>query len=79
MNKRTIVDILMFILILLEFSRGYLEPIFHEIFGIGLLILLIIHLILNKNYIKNILKGKYNTKRYIMLIINLSFFITFFL
>ena len=79
MKKKIIIDILMFILMLLEFSRGYLEPIYHEIFGILLFILVIIHLILNKNYIKNIFKGKYNISRIIMLIINILFFTTFFL
>ena len=74
---KIIIDILMFILMLLEFSKGYLSPILHEILGIALCILIIIHLILNKSYIKNIFKGKYNTKRWIMLIINLAFLITF--
>lgn len=76
---KIVVDILMFILMLLEFSRGYIKPIYHEIFGILLFILVIIHLVLNRNYIKNILKGKYNYSRYVMLIINLGFFLTFFL
>lgn len=79
MKKKIIVDILMFILMLLEFSRGYLPTILHEAFGICLGILVIIHLILNKNYFKNLFKGKYNSKRIIMLIINLGFFITFIL
>lgn len=76
---KIIVDILMFILMLLEFSKGYMKPIFHEIFGIALCILVVIHLILNRNYLKSLFKGKYNTKRSIMLIVNLGFFITFFL
>jgi len=79
MKKKIIVDILMFILMLLEFSRGYLPTILHEIFGICLSILVIIHLILNRNYFKNLFKVKYNIKMIIMLIINLGFFITFIL
>ena len=54
MKKKIIIDMLMFILILLEFSRGYMKPIYHEIIGILLFILVIIHLILNRNYIKSI-------------------------
>lgn len=79
MKKKIIVDILMFILMLLEFSRGYIAPIWHEIFGILLVVLIILHLILNKIYFKNLAKGDYSTKRIIMLIINIVFFLTFFL
>lgn len=73
---KVIIDILLFICMLLEFSRNYMDPTYHEIFGIILIILLIIHLILNKNYIKTIFKGKYNLSRIIMLIINTCFIIT---
>ncbi len=76
---KIIIDIIMFILMLLEFSRGYMKPIFHEIIGILLLVCIIIHLILNRNYIKNIFNGKYNLKRYIMLIVNSILFISLFL
>lgn len=79
MKKKIILDILMFILMLLEFSRGYLPTILHEIIGICLAILVIIHLLLNRNYLKNMFKGKYDIQRILMLIINLGFFITFFL
>ena len=77
--KKLIVDILLFILMILEFSRMYMPPIWHEIIGILLIVLIIIHLILNRNYIKNIFKGKYNLKRIIMLIINVLFMISFIL
>jgi hypothetical protein len=73
---KVIIDILLFIFMLLEFSKNYMDPTYHEIFGIILIILLIIHLILNKNYIKTIFKGKYNLSRIIMLIINTCFLIT---
>ena len=76
---KIIIDVLMLVLMLFEFSKGYIEPIFHEIFGIALIVLVIIHLFLNRKYIKNIFTGKYNTSRTIMLIVNASFFITFFL
>ena len=79
MKKKIIIDILLFIFLILEFSRNYLEPVYHEIFGIILIILVIIHLLLNKNYLKNIPKGRYNLSRTIMLIINSVFFITFIL
>ena len=75
--KKIIVDILLFILILVEFSRLYLPPEIHEIIGIVLIVLVIIHLILNRKYIKSIPKGKYNLKRSSMLIINVAFMAAF--
>ena len=66
MKKKLIVDIIMFILMLLEFSRLFTGALLHELIGIALLILVIVHLILNKNYILNIRKAKYN-KQNIML------------
>lgn len=77
MKKKIIIDILMLILIILEYSRNYINPILHEIFGIVLIVLLIIHLTLNINYIKNILKGKYNRERIITLTVNILLFISF--
>lgn len=77
MKKKLIVDILMFILMLLEFSRMYLPTIIHELVGIILLILVIIHLILNKNYLKNIFKSKYKPKNVIMLAVNVLLVISF--
>ena len=56
----------------------YLPTIIHEIIGIVLLILVVIHLLLNKSYLKNITKGKYNFKRILVLIINVLFMLTFF-
>lgn len=74
---KIIVDIFLFILMILEYSRMYMSPIWHEIIGITLIVLIIIHLLLNKNYIKNIFKVKYNLKRIIMLIINVLFITIF--
>jgi hypothetical protein len=79
MKKKLIVDILLFILMILEFSRNYMPTLWHEIIGIILLILVIIHLILNINYIKSINNGKYNLRRTIMLIINILFMLFFFI
>ncbi len=62
---------------LLEYSRVYLPSEIHEIIGICLIILVLIHLILNRNYFKAITKGKYSFKRSFMLIINVLFIITF--
>lgn len=75
--KKLIVDILLFIFMNLEFSRMFLNSNFHEIFGVILLILMIIHLYLNRNYLKKVFKGKYNSKRRVMFAVNISFIVAF--
>ena len=74
MNKKITVDILMFIAIILEFLS--LPILIHEIVGIGLLFLVMLHIKFNKNYFKAIPKGKYNLKRTIDLIINMGLLIS---
>ena len=75
--KKIIVDILMLLLMLLEYSKVHLSSEIHELIGILLIILVIIHLILNRNYLKAIPKRKYNFKRKALLVINISFFAVF--
>ena len=75
--KKMIVDILLLILMLIEYSKTYLPSEIHEIIGIALIILVVIHLILNKNYLKSINNGKYNSRRKALLIVNIVFFISF--
>jgi hypothetical protein len=74
MNKKITVDALMFVAIVLEFLS--LPILIHEIVGIGLLFLIILHIKFNKNYFKAIFKGKYNLKRTIDLIINIGLLIS---
>lgn len=74
MNKRIIINILLLILTLLEFSKLYLTPEIHEIIGITLILLLIIHLIQNKTYIKTITQAR--TQK-LLLITNTLLLITF--
>lgn len=73
-NNKITVDILMFIAIVLEFLS--LPLLIHEIVGIGLLLLVILHIYFNKNYFKAIPKGKYNLKRTVNLIINIGLLIS---
>lgn len=70
---KIIVDILMFIIILLEFSKLYTGQLWHEVFGIILFILFVIHNILNISFYKNILRGKYTILRTISTIVNIMF------
>ena len=78
-TKKIIVDILLFILMIVQYSRQYLNPTIHEIIGICLIVLVIFHLYFNRRYLKGIRKGKYNRKRSLMLIINIAFMIVFML
>lgn len=77
MNKksiiRMIVDTLMLLLMLLEYSKLYTGQLLHEIFGIILLVLFIVHNVLNINFYKNIFKGKYNGQRIVTTVIDLGF------
>ena len=68
--KKITVDILMGVAIILEFIS--LPILIHEIIGIGLVFLIILHIKFNKNYFKAIPKGKYTLKRTIDLIINIK-------
>ncbi len=72
--KKITVDILMGMAIILEFIS--LPILIHEIIGIGLIFLIILHIKFNKNYFKAIPKGKYNLKRTIDLIINIGLLIS---
>lgn len=72
--KKITVDILMGITIILEFVS--LPILIHEILGIGLIFLIILHIKYNKNYFKAIFKGKYTLKRTIDLIINIGLLIS---
>ncbi|MBR0271307.1 MAG: hypothetical protein IJQ68_04850 [Methanobrevibacter sp.] len=78
-TEKIIVDVVLFILMIIEFSRQYLDPTIHEIIGICLVILVIVHLYLNRSYLKGINKGKYTPKRSLTLAINIAFIVVFIL
>ncbi|WP_323736359.1 DUF4405 domain-containing protein [Methanosphaera sp. ISO3-F5] len=52
MTKRIIINTLLLTLTLIEFSKTYLIPEIHEIIGITLIFLIIIHLIQNRRYLQ---------------------------
>ena len=60
---KIIIDILMIIFMLLEYSKIYTGQLLHEVIGIILFVLFVLHNFLNKNFYKNIFKGKYNFLR----------------
>ncbi|WP_295621856.1 cytochrome b/b6 domain-containing protein [uncultured Methanobrevibacter sp.] len=77
MNKKITVDVLMFVAIILEFLS--LPILIHEIIGMGLAFLIILHINYNKNYFKAIRKGKYNLERIIGLIVNIGLLASLFI
>ena len=78
MKKKTIIkiviDSLMLVLMLLEYMKIYTGQLVHEITGIVLFMLFLIHNLLNINFYKNILKGKYNLTRITTTIVDMGFF-----
>ena len=72
---KIIIDILLFILFVLEFSKIHVSSFLHELIGILIVLVLFNHLLLNRNYIKTIFKGKYNSSRLSLLIVNILLFV----
>ena len=68
---KIIVDVLMLI-VFITLMCNQLTGIFtHEILGVSVIVLFIIHQILNINFYKNLFKGKYNKLRVGLTIINI--------
>ena len=68
---KMLVDIAMAVVFIMLMCNQITGIFAHEILGISVIILFIIHQILNINYYKNILKGKYNKLRIAYLIIDI--------
>ena len=60
---RIIIDVLMYIIFIVLMGHHITENKIHEILGIVMFILFIIHNLLNFKFYKTIFKGKYNLKR----------------
>lgn len=60
---RIIIDVLMYIIFIVLMGHHITENKIHEILGIVMFILFIIHNLLNLKFYKTIFKGKYNLKR----------------
>lgn len=70
---KIIIDIAMLILMILEYSKIYTGQLLHELFGITLFVLFVLHNILNINFYKTLLKGNYNFIRILNTITNIAF------
>ena len=68
---KMLVDIAMAVVFIMLMCNQITGIFAHEILGISVIVLFIIHQILNINYYKNILKGKYNKLRIAYLIIDI--------
>lgn len=76
---KIIIDILLFIITIALFNIGQIGNLMHEILGIALAILIIIHILLNFKWIKQVTKNfkKTNTKTKIMYIIDILIMIIY--
>ena len=72
---KKILDIIMIILFIILMGYYTTDNIVHEILGITIFVLFIIHNILNIRWYKGIFKGKHNFQRTFHIIINLLLFI----
>ena len=68
---KIIVDILMTIIFIMLMCNQLTGIFAHEVLGVSVIVLFIIHQILNKNFYKSLFKGKYNKLRVAFLIINI--------
>lgn len=70
---KIIIDNLLFIITIALFNIGIIGNLMHEILGISLAILIIIHILLNSKWIKQVTKNfkKTNTKTKIMYIVDI--------
>ena len=81
-NKiRLMVDISMFILTFFLMNVNFVSPLWHEIFGITISFLIIIHLILNFKWVKNITKNikKVKSQVKILYVVDILTFLSYFI
>lgn len=76
-KSRIIIDVLMYIVFIILMGHHITENKIHEILGIVMFILFIIHNILNLKFYKTIFKGKYNLKRFCLTSIDILLLICF--
>ncbi|WP_233426204.1 DUF4405 domain-containing protein [Paenibacillus massiliensis] len=76
MLVRLSIDLVMTILMVVEMAYHFTGNMFHEIFGVSIFILFIIHNILNRKWYQSIFKGKMNIRRVLTITINLLLLVT---
>ena len=74
---RIIIDVLMYIVFIILMGHHIIENKIHEILGIIMFVLFVIHNILNIKFYKTMFKGKYNLKRFLLTSIDILLLICF--
>ena len=74
---RIIIDVLMYIIFIILMGHHITDNKIHEILGIVMFILFVLHNILNIKFYKTMFKGKYNLKRFLLTSIDVLLLICF--
>ncbi|MGW9018523.1 DUF4405 domain-containing protein [Priestia megaterium] len=73
---RLVIDFVMTVLMLVVMAYHVTGNNLHELVGVVLFVLFIVHNILNRRWYKTIIKGKYNVRRILKIVVNLLFLIS---
>ena len=76
MLSRLSIDLIMMILILVQMAHHVTGNMLHELIGISLFVLFIIHNVLNIRWYKTIFSGKMNAHRIVSITVNLLLLVT---
>jgi hypothetical protein len=76
MLLRLVIDFSMTVLMLVAMGYHITGNAIHELVGVFLLVLFLVHNILNRRWYKNIFKGKHNVRRILSLAVNLLFLVS---
>lgn len=68
---KLVIDFVMTILMLVEMAYRFTGNLYHELLGISLFVLFIVHNILNRQWYNTIFKGKMNVRRIMSITVNL--------
>lgn len=72
---KLVIDLVMTVLMLVEMAYQLTGNTIHELVGVFLFLLFIVHNILNRRWYRTIIKGKYNVRRILSIAVNLLFLI----
>jgi hypothetical protein len=73
---KLVIDLVMTVLMIVAMAYHITGNTIHELVGVFMLILFIIHNILNRRWYKTIIKGKYNAQRILRISVNLLFLVS---
>jgi Domain of unknown function (DUF4405) len=73
---RLVIDLVMTVLMLVVMAYHVTGNTIHELIGVILFVLFIVHNILNRRWYKTIIKGKYNAQRILKIAVNVLFLVS---